>query len=188
MSQPSIGWSEFALRRHVRGGSHAYFAGSPAELLALVRENWHRRRPGTGRQDLDKAVVVPIPPERCVSGTVRLKEDTPLHVRFARRQPHEDGYARVTAEGAREPALYAAVVLYSATALQENAGTRSGDWDWEVVSLLAGPRADAPMEPLSMARNMLAKSGGTPSEFTALQFAEAVYYWSQRAAAHPDTG
>jgi hypothetical protein len=41
------------------------------------------------------------------------------------------------------------------------------------------------MDPLTMARNMLAKPGGTPCDYTAEQFAEAVWYWSRRAAARP---
>jgi hypothetical protein len=181
---PSLGWSQFALQRHLPGGGHAYFDGPPDDLLELVRQNWHRRRPGTGRQDLTEVVVVPIPPARCVCNTVRLSETTPLHVSFERRQPGEDGYAKVTATGEREPARHAAVVLYSAETLLANGGARSGDWEWEVVCLVVGPRQDEPMNPLTMARNQLARPGGTPCQYSAQQFAEAIDYWSQRAPYH----
>jgi hypothetical protein len=183
MTEVSIGWSNFARRRHRPGSSHSYFDGSPAELLALVREYWTERRPGTGRTGLSEVVVVPLPPDRFVSGTVKITADTPLAAEFTRRQPHEDGYVRVTAAGPREEVRYAAAVLYSADTLLANDGERSGDWDWEVVGLIAGPRAEIPMDPLTMARNMLGKPGGTHTEYTARQFAEAVYYWSQRAHA-----
>ncbi|MBU2502315.1 DUF3228 family protein, partial [bacterium] len=82
--------------------------------------------------------------------------------------------------------VHAGVVLYSREALLENGGTRSGDADWEIVCLLAGPEEDEPMDPLTMARNMLAKPGGTPCTYTAEQFAEAVWYWAARAAAMPE--
>jgi hypothetical protein len=179
-----LGWSEFARNRHVPGGKHTWFEGSPEELLTRVLDSWHHRRPGAGRLDRDKVVVVPVDPAGFVSSTVRLDENTPLHARFERRQPHEEGYIRVTAEGTREPADFASVVLYSAETLLENDGVRSGDFDWEVVCLIAGPEAEEPMDPLTMARNMLEMPGGTYCHYSAEQFAEAVWYWSSRANVH----
>ena len=76
------------------------------------------------------------------------------------------------------------MVLYSAETLTENDGTRSGDFDWEVVCLLAGAAQTEPMDPLTMARNMLEKPGGTYAPYTAQEFAEAIYFWSCRATAH----
>jgi len=184
MNVLNIGWSDFARTRHTVGGSRSYFSGTPEELLDLVRAHWHRRRPGTGQSDLDGVVVVPVPPDRFVSGTVLVKKSTVLHACFERRQPQENGFVRVTAEGEREPARFAAVVLYSAATLLEKEGTRSGNNDWEIVSLLAGPQEDEPMNPLTMARNMLAEPGGTPCEYSAWEFAAAINYWSQRANAH----
>jgi len=103
---------------------------------------------------------------------------------YDRRAAGEAGFVRVTAEGAREPALHAAVVFYAAATLLENGGRRSGDADWEVVCLLAGPTADEPMDPLTMARNMLQKPGGTYCAYSAEEFARAIWYWSGRASAH----
>ena len=182
---PTLAWSAFARARHQRGGHRTWFDGSEEELLDLVRRHWSRRRPGAGRADLSQVVVVVIPPERLVSSTVLVKEDTPLHARLERRQPQEDPFIRVTAEGPREPATHAAAVLYSAATLLENDGERSSDAEWEVVCLIAAPVPDEPMNPLTMARNLLAKPGGTPCEYTAREFAEAVWYWSRRASAHP---
>jgi len=178
-----LGWSEFARRRHVPDGGHVWFRGGEEELLDLVREHWAQRRPGAGREDLDQVVIVPVPPHGFVSATVKVDERTPLRAEFARRQPHEEGYIRVLAPGPCEEVRHAGVVLYSAAALLENDGTRSGDYDWEVVCLLAGPVADEPMDPLTMARNMLEKPGGTYCAYTARQFAEAIWYWAGRAAA-----
>jgi hypothetical protein len=177
----TFGWSEFARRRHVAGGAHVWFEGSPEEVLDLVRAHWELRRPGTGREDLEAVVVVPVPPDRFVANTVLATDDTPLFATLERRQPHEDPYVRVTAEGPREPARFAAVVLYSAATLLENDGARSGEFDWEIVSLQAGAIADEPMHPVTMARNFLGKPGGTFAPYSAQQFAEAIWYWSRRA-------
>ena len=186
---PTIGWSDFAAGRHLPGGKHTWFEGTAEELLVRVRENWSGRRPGAGRAGLDKVVIVPVDPAGFVSATVQVDETTPLHARFDRRQAHEEGFVRVTAEGPREPALHASVVLYSADTLEENGGTRSTDCAWEVVCLLAGPTATEPMDPLTMARNMLEKPGGTYCAYSAEEYAEAIWYWAARASAHvPEPG
>jgi len=178
---PTLGWSDFARDRYVPGAAHSHFNGSEDELIALVAAHWVERRPGDGRDGLDKVVVVPVPAERFVCATVRVDEDTPLSATFTRRQPHEDGYLEVLATGEREPARHAAVALYAADTLLENGGARSTDCAWEIVCIIASPTPDEPMDPLTMARNMLAKPGGTPCDYTAAQFAEAVWYWSGRA-------
>ncbi|NCQ35640.1 DUF3228 family protein [bacterium] len=179
---PQLGWSDFARARHVSGGGHTWFEGTEEELLGLVRKGWPRREPGAGRSGLDEVVIVPVPPDRFMSATVMVDETSTLRAEFTRRQPHEEGYVRVLATGPREEVRHAAVVLYAADTLLENDGRRSGDFDWEVVCLLAGPVADEPMDPLTMARNMLEKPGGTSCAYTAEQFAAAVWYWSRRAA------
>jgi len=183
---PSTAWSGFARGRYVPGGAHSYFEGSESELLDLAAAHWSKRRPGAGRTDLSKVVVVPVPADRFVCGTVLVDESTRLEARFTRRQAHEDGYVELSADGPREPARHAAVVFYSAATLLENGGERSSDADWELVCVIASPVADEPMDPLTMARNMLAESGGTPCDYTAQQFAESVWYWASRAAVLPD--
>ena len=180
---PALGWSDFARRRHVPGGRHTWFTGSEDDLLDRVRAGWDRRRPGAGRSDRSQVVLVPVTPDGFVSSTVLADETTPLTAVFDRRQEHEEGFIRVLADGPREEVRHASVVLYSADTLLENDGTRSGDYDWEVVCLIAGPVADEPMDPLTMARNMLEKPGGTSCAYTAEQFAESVWYWSRRASA-----
>lgn len=182
---PTLGWSDFARRRYVPGGPHTYFAGPPDELLDRVRGAWDRRRPGAGRADLSQVVVVPVAPDGFVGSTVLVTADTPLRAELVRRQPEEEPYVQVTAQGPREEVRHASVVLYAAATLLENGGTRSGDCDWEIVALIAGPLADEPMDPLTMARNMLRRTGGTPCDYTAEQFATAIWYWAQRAKVAP---
>jgi len=186
MSVPRLGWSDFARERCRPGQGRSHFLGDDEELLDQLREGWHLRRPGTGRRDLDKVVRVPCPPERFACATVLVDESTPLSARFERRQDGEDGHIRVTATGRPEPARFADVVLYSAEALMENGGRRSGDFEWEIVAIVASPEENEPMNPLTMARNYLEAAGGTFCEYSARQFAEAIQYWSRRAGLESD--
>jgi len=184
-SAPSLAWSGFARERYRRGRGHAWFDGDEQELLDLVRAHWDARRPGDGRTDLELVVVVPVPPDRFRGATVNVAHADRLTARLVRRQPQEDPYVEVLADGPPEPVHHAAVVLYSAAALLQNGGERTTDADWEVVCLIASPVDPEPMDPLTMARNMLARPGGTPCTYTAEQFAAAVWYWAGRVKAHP---
>ncbi|MCP4547255.1 MAG: DUF3228 family protein [bacterium] len=181
-----IGWSNFALGRYKPGSSHSHFTGTNEELLTLVREHWRTRRPGAGRDGLNEVVIVSCPPERFVCGTVLVDENTAIRALFRKRQAHEDGYVEIRAAGPRESALVADVVLYSSATLLANGGEQSGDYDWEIVSIQAGSTPDEPMHPLTMARNLLARPGGTPCEYSAREFAEAIYYWSCRCSIDPE--
>ncbi len=184
LSNLKLGWSDFAVARHKPGGKHTWFDGTNNELLELALNNWSKRRPGAGRDDLSQVVIVPVEPGGFTSTTVAVNETTVIHAVFDRRQTGEDGFVRVTAQGPREDVKHASIVFYSAATLEENNGKRSGDFDWEVVCLLAGPRELEPMDPITMARNMLEKPGGTYCAYSAEDFAESIWYWSSRAAFH----
>jgi hypothetical protein len=186
MSTPSIAWSDFARERYRPGMGHSYFEGDETALVELIAEHWGERRPGHGREDLSRVVIVPLPPTGFVCGTVKVEENTELRAAFTRRQADEDGYIEISAAGPREPARHAAAVLYSAATLLENGGSRSSEADWEIVSVQASPLADEPMRPLTMARNLLSKAGGTPCEYSVREFAEAIWYWSGRCSVHED--
>ncbi len=179
-----LGWSTFAADRHLPGGKHTWYEGTHEELLDLVRKGWPLRKPGAGREDLTQVVVVPVEAHRFVGNTIQVDKNTVLQAHLDRRQKGEDAFIRVTALGPREKSAFASVVLYSAETLTENDGARSGDFDWEVVCLLAGAAETEPMDPLTMARNMLEKPGGTYAPYSAREFAEAIYFWSCRVTAH----
>jgi hypothetical protein len=98
---------------------------------------------------------------------------------LTRRQPHESPYIKLEADGPTVPCKFAKVVLYSANELLKNDGERSSDADWEIVCIIASDVENEPMHPLAMARNQLEMPGGTPRSYTAEEYAQAIWYWSQ---------
>ncbi|MEM1024859.1 MAG: DUF3228 family protein [Myxococcota bacterium] len=179
--KPSLGWSQFALDRHLDPETQRRWLGSPEALLDLVAAHWTERQPGKGRADRSQVVVVPVPAEGFVGSTVAIDERTPLRAEWHQRAEGEECVLRVRAGGEAEPARFAQIVLYSAETLLENGGRRSTEADWEVVALLAGGRPDEPMDPVTMARNFLERPGGTFAPYTAEAFAEAIWYWARHA-------
>jgi hypothetical protein len=202
---PTIGWSDFARRNSTpyQGNSHTLLPD--AELVDLVEECWHLRQPGTGEVGLERKVLVPVPavlhaPKfglpagaplfRC--GTALLRTDIPVKAQVVRRagQDQEDPFIEnyiSVGDASRlgimpETANFVKIVLYSAEALLENGGKRSGPWQWEIVTILASPVETEPMTPLTMARNLLGLPGGTKPEvpYPSEEFARAVVYWSRR--------
>ncbi|MEL6761981.1 MAG: hypothetical protein AAFP04_16500, partial [Myxococcota bacterium] len=179
---PSLAVSAFAGARWDPERGNARYRGSQEDLLALVQDHWHDREPGANRSSLDAVVVVPVPVENFVCDSVLLSEATPLYATYSRRADGEDGYARVSAQGEPEAAAFAGVVLYSKSALCENDGKRSSGADWEVVSIVTSPEPRSrpgelpPMNPLTIARNILEKPGGTAMPLSgelAVDFAKA---------------
>ncbi len=179
---PRIGWSRFATERYVPGQGRSYYRGGPADLIAMVEAHWTARLSGAGRTDLTQVVVVPIPPTDFVGAVVAVDDETELGARFTCRREGEKGFIEVRAEAAATPVHFASVVLYSAATLLENGGERSGDFDWEIVALQASSIEDEPMNPVTMARNFLAEPGGTPCDYSAREFAEAILYWSRHCS------
>lgn len=197
VAPPTIGMSDFAKKRHVKGHGHSYYEGSFEDLIELVKDSWDKRTYGTGETTLERKVVVPIRVTgfhnfRCNS--IKLTPDLKVTSKVGSRQPGEDLFVKTfvkktwlqklglvkTPEG--EVAKFVKVVCYNMDALLENNGSRSTDCEWEIVALLCSKEEKEPMHPLTMARNMLEKPGGTKSTYTAQEFAEAVYYWSQRVS------
>jgi hypothetical protein len=177
----SFAWSNFARERYLESCGHCWFSGSEKELLELVEKNWESRKPGFGRTDLEAVVVVAVNPAQFHSSTVLVDSTTDLHAEVVRRQENESEYISVTANSETEAVKYASVVLYSAETLLENGGQRSSNADWEIVCVIASSVEDEPMDPITMARNFLEKTGGTFCEYTAQQFAESIWFWSNRA-------
>ena len=188
----TVGWSKFALDRHQPGMGNSYttlrFGGKQMddEVVHLVLDNWKHATPGDGETDLSRKVLVPIPtagffcPDR--ASTVK---GMPIQAEIVARQEGEDPFVEtfVYEDTAKEhyaliiiPAKNVNVVCYSADALTENDGERSTLCGWEIVSVNCDDGEKRPMPPLTMARNMLEKPGGTKSEYTGQEFADAVWH------------
>jgi hypothetical protein len=200
---PSIGWSDFARLNSTaeQGNSHSVL--SESDVVQVVQENWNHRQPGFREKTLDRKVVVPVPASyytprfgfpagtplyRCT--TALLREGMPVKARVTKRvgQDQEDFHVEkfITVQDARaggfeaEEATFVKIVCYSAEALLENDGKRSGDTDWEIVCLIATPVREEPMNPGTMARNQLRLPGGTYTEYTGEDYAQAIAYWGRR--------
>ncbi len=192
---PSLAVSAFAGARWGSERGNARYRGSQENLLTLVQDHWHAREPGANRSALDEVVVVPVPVEIFLCDSVLITEATPLSATYSRRAEGEDGYARVSAEGEHEAAAFAGVELYSRTAQCENNGKRTSDADWETVSIVTSPEPRSrpgelpPMNPLTIARNILEKPGGTAMPLSgelAIDFAKAILYHARRASLYHD--
>lgn len=192
-----IAWSDFSFkkeewkfspdRRHVHATGHFR-----KDLVDLVKKYWKNRVPGVGRKDLKKVVVVPIPEvDKFNCNWMDINDATHITGKVVKRQPFEDPFVALKGRVSRArqiitghtyetlPVKFIKIVLYSADTLLEDGGKRSSDADWEIVAILTGPWDNEPMTPLTMARNFLRKPGGTFAPYTAKQFAESIYFWSQ---------
>lgn len=194
----TVGWSDFALKRHKKGNGYSYsnlnYGGKPIkdEVCSLVLAHWKDAVPGDGETDLSRKVLVPVPaqdffcPDR--ASVVGVDPRMPINAHLTTRQDGEDPFVEtwVWEDDALTcsallitPAVRVKIVCYSADALLENDGERTTPCSWEIVSLNCDDGKESPpMPPLTMARNMLEKPGGTKSEYTAQEFADAVYWHS----------
>jgi hypothetical protein len=188
-NKPTVGWSDFALKFSAEGTGNSYMKHSPETVAELVREHWDTQIPGDGETDCSRKMLVIVPADNFfLPPKVELVEGLPVQAEVVKRQAHEDPYIEtfVTPEDAAKfgfietPAVGVKIVLYSAEALSENDGERTTDCDWEIVCVLCDSGEQEPMAPLTMARNMLEKEGGTKSTYTAQEFAEAIYRNSNR--------
>jgi hypothetical protein len=162
--------------------SNKSYKCSSDKLVELVRKNWGKRIAGKGRKNLNEVVVVPVPrpkKEHFCCSWVNIKNAKKLTAKVRKRQSHEDSYIEVYAAGKKESVRFVDIVLYSKKTLAENKENSVGDADWEIVAVVVGPWKNPPMNPLTMARNYLRKVGGTYAPYTAKQFAESIYFWSQ---------
>ncbi len=183
----NIAWTRFAAERHKPGSGHTWFDGAPGMVIQSVYANWEKREPGFGRASLDEVVVVPLGDTPSFHGTTAtLRDGMTLRAEVTRRRPHEDPYVRVTADAPPDPVNFVSVVLYSKALLVPEEPDFAADWG--IVSIMATSIADEPMHPLTMARNMLEKAGGTKASYTAEQLAHAIYYWSQRVSVTSSSG
>ena len=192
--KPTIGWSDFAILRHREGTGHSYYDGKQSNVTQMVKDRWEDRVPGDGETGYRRKVLVRVPADGFVCPTIDIEHFAgSIRSRFIDtevrcRQDGEDLFVSDSVQKKtldylslqQDKPVYVDIVLYSADALTENGGERSTNRDWEIVCVIASPVENEPMEPLTLARNFLEKPGGTKSTYTAQQFAESIYYWSQK--------
>ena len=179
----TIGWSNFARGRHTQNSGYSYFEGSDEELEQCIRDAWESRVAGHGTDDPDKVSVVSLDPKGFRCGTVHVDRAFDLEASIDQRREGEDSHVVVRADGLCEEARFASIVLYSKEELIATGEDRSGDFDWEIVCIIASQVEDEPMHPLTMARNQLNKEGGSPRHYSSEEWADSVWYWSQRVKA-----
>ena len=155
-------------------------------FFALIEENWDKRVIGRGADSVDDVCLVPLPPEKFVCTTILVEDAEEVYARITKRQPNEHLFIKTEADGPTVTCQHAKVVLYAAHELLKNGGERSCDADWEIVCVLASDTDDEPMHPLAMARNQLEMPGGTPRKYSSEEWANAVWYWSQRCKRKAD--
>lgn len=172
----TIGISEFARTRHTEEKPFGHYSGSWESLVQLAETHFPANKPSFR----PGVVQVDVPPEGFFTSIVELNEKSVLESSWKPRAPGEAGIIQTVVKGKKSPARHVTLILYSAAALLENNGTRSTEADWEIVSINASPKEGGgePMSPMAMARNFLEMAGGTKTEYTAQQFAEAIAYWN----------
>lgn len=183
---PTVTWSNFALKNSLPTSGGSYTRLTNDQVIQLVQTNWHSAVPGAGEFDLNRKILVPVPSYGFFcQPRIPLQVGMPLQAEAKVRQDGEDPFVEVyileghaRALGFEEiPAKHVNIVCYSAAALEENDGHRSSDADWEIVTILA-TLGDEHMLPLTMARNYLALPGGTFGNYSAKEFADAIYFHS----------
>lgn len=187
---PTIGLSKYARDNSIREMGYSYTTLPLEAVIKQIQENWDQRIPGSGEPNTDRKVLVPISPINFYCPLrAKLVEGMPIQTRVTRRQEGEDFYLETYVKESdaikfdaliERPAVEVNVVCYSAEACEENDGQRETDADWEIITYLATDGGVEPMSPLVMARNYLEMPGGTKTDYSAQQFAEAIYYHSTK--------
>ena len=170
----SFAINDFA-RRHRADSPFSYFSGSDEELLELIRANFEKAEDGnqTGIK------LVSVPAQGFFSGVVRVTPDTHLTAVFRTRREGEEPFLEAQALKAEKlPAKYVTLVVYHRDTLGDDSTSEA---NWQLVSINASAEENEPQSPISMARNFLGLEGGTPTKYTAEEFAEAIIYWSRHA-------
>jgi len=215
-SKMTFGANPFVLRQTDESEFTHFDDGGPREgawdrLLELVRENYHRAKPGYR----EGVCLVPVPPENFYTGVVALREGDKLVGEYKARRPGEE--PRKTVRVRREPRIYPGpgaiergarpddwtpnldagkqrcvavdVVLYRRDVLEEGGEENTGS-DWDVVSVNGRiTEADQPIEPMTLIANHFQLDGGTATGMSPEQFESAlrtsVLYWKDKGILAP---
>lgn len=174
-ASPEVGATRFARGRHTPEGSYSHFEGSWDELAELVVAHFENAAPG----NREGVVLVRVPPERFRSSVVAVGAGTELVADFYARAEGEEPFLRVRAVADKAPARFVEVVLYRRD-LVDDEFDADDPAEWGIVSVNASPTDDAsPMDPVAMARNFLELPGGTKTDYSPEEFAQAIIWYSR---------
>lgn len=149
---------------------------TPEELVSLVEEHFDNQTPGYK----DGVILVNVPAETFLTPLRKLEVGDELIAKFEARRDNEEAVINVLTTSGHIDADKAEIVLYRHDVLQ---GDASSEAEWEIVSINASciSHGEVPMNPIAMARNFLQKEGGTSANYTAEEFAKAVWFWATHA-------
>lgn len=145
------------------------------------------------KQKADGVFMVKVNPLGFYSAVVQVRDDTPLIATFEARTPGEAKHIVVRARAKKSPARFVDLIVYRRDILSEmdRSPPVTTDKDgpvfaqYELISINCSIALTEPEHPLAMARNFLGMPGGTVREYTAADFATAIWYWSQHTMASP---
>lgn len=179
----SIGINSFVLRQ-TKESPYGYYDGSFDELFKLVQDSLYAGNYSVvqKKDEIERVILVRVNPDGFYTSMVTVDENTKFKASFEKRRDCEEGYIKTVALGGEKvAALFVNIVLYSHEALLEGR-ENSTECDWELISINASPIENEPMHPLTMARNYLEKVGGTKAEYSAKEFADAIWYWKDKVS------
>jgi hypothetical protein len=176
----SIGINDF-VRRQIKESRFSHFDGTFEELLELVKLNFHNQKQGYR----EGVVLVSVPSDRFFTSMIEINKDSEIEVKMIKRRENED-YApiKIVKNASKIPAKYTDIILYRRDVLLENNENTTNE-EWEIISINSSIVENTPMHPMTMARNMLEKEGGTKGEYTGKQFAESIWFWKDYAMYEP---
>lgn len=215
-SKMTFGANPFVLRQTDESEFTHFDDGGPVEgswdrLLELVRENYHRAKPGYR----EGVCLVPVPPEHFYTGVVALKEGDKLVGEYRARRPGEEPRkavrvhreariypgpgaiergtrwddSRPNPDAGKQRCVAVDVVLYRRDVLEEDGDDCTG-CDWDVISINGRiTEEEQPMHPDTMIANHFQLDGGTETGWSPEQFErelrKAVLYWKDKAILAP---
>ena len=186
----SVKVNEFVTRQ-IKGSGKTYSPDLSFGVMAEYAEKILREHPGrvkTGYRD--GTVLVQCDPEfssHFISPMVKIDENTELEAILTKRRKREKPYIQIRAlDGEPLPTGRVELILYRQDVLAEN-DEQSTNADWELIAFQAVPEGmeKLPMGPVTMMRNQFELPGGTASDYSSDEWAEAVRFWQEYAFIKP---
>lgn len=150
-------------------------------ILNDVELNWDKQKKGYR----DGVVLVPANPEGFFCPLVRLVDGMFLNGKFSPRIDGEEPRKKISVPNVpKTPAKFVDLVLYRKDVLEET-HENTGDFEWEIITVLPKIDEDQPMPPDTLMYNHFQLSGGTSTKMTDSEFVEELkksfVYWKDKA-------